>query len=180
MNSSYLRIKLRKSQSTLPTEQLTKNITHLEIIGDSIESLPDLDGLANCKSLLIICPQLREIKALPEHLTILKIKGAMTSPTKLPQTLETLQLSALKSEGIQELSLPEGLINLDLSNNNLTSLEGLRLGAPLGRLNLDHNQLRELPEDLYQNKSLLHLSLDGNPLTDEQKDRIYKTFGIWF
>ncbi len=180
MVSNYLRIKLRKNQSTLPLEKLTKDIAHLEILGDSIESLPSLEKLINCKNLLIVCPALSEIKELPTGLNILKIKGGHVYPNQLPTGLETLQLSSIKNENSNHINIPAGVINLDLSSNGLTSLEGINLGAPLGRLNLDHNQLSKLPEELYENKSLLHLSLDGNPLSEEEKDKLFKAFGIWF
>lgn len=179
MESTYLRIKLRKNQSTLPVEKLTTQITNLVILGDSIEKLPSLKHLTNCRNLLIVCPELSEFNDLPENLKILKIKGGRTCPHQLPQGIETLQISGVDC-AFDKIKLPTGVLNLDLSSNGLTTLEGLGLAAPLSRLNLDHNNLSRLPESLYSNKSLLHLSLDGNPLTDEEKNKLHKTFGIWF
>lgn len=179
MESTHLRIKLRKNQSTIPVEKLTAQITNLEILGDSIEKLPSLRHLTNCHNLLIICPELSEYNELPENLKILKIKGGRACPHNFPQGIETLQLSGLQCS-FDKLKLPAGVLNLDLSSNGLTSLEGIGLTAPLSRLNLDHNQLSRLPDSLYSNKSLLHLSLDGNPLSEEEKNKLHKAFGIWF
>ncbi len=161
-------------------EKLTAEIKNLEIMGDSIESLPSLKHLTQCQNLLIVCPALSKLGTLPEQLKILKMKGGYTCPQELPDTLETLQISGVRSDEIGRLKLPKQLLNLDLSSNQLIALEEMDLGAPLSRLNLDHNNLSTLPQNLYHNKSLLHLSLDGNPLTDSEKDKLYKTFGIWF
>jgi len=179
-STNYLRIKLRKNQSTIPTEKLHEGLVNLEIIGDSIESLPSLAQLSLCKNLLLVCPELQEIPKLPENLEILKIKTGRTFPQQLPRKLHTLQLSQIKSNKSLDLELPRGLVNLDLSSNALHCVDSINLGAPLTRINLDHNQLTQLPEILYNNPSLLHLSLDGNPLLEEEKNKLFKTFGIWF
>ena len=179
MSDTYLRIKLRKNQSTLPMEKLHSGLKTLEILGDSIETLPSLEHLTQCEQLLLVCPNLSKLAALPENLKILKIKGGQVIPPSLPKNLETLQLSGIKGQEIEYLELPQGLYNIDLSNNQLTNLREMKFAPTLQRINLDHNALKELPESIYQSKSILHLSLDGNPLSDEQKDRIFKTFGIF-
>ncbi len=180
VSTNYLRIKLRKNQSTIPTEKLHEGIVNLEIIGDSIESLPSLAQLSWCKNLLLVCPELQELPDLPENLEILKIKTGRSFPQELPPKIHTLQISQIKSDGPLSLQLPSQLINLDLSSNALTSVDSIHLGMPLKRINLDHNKLTQLPEILYNNPSLLHLSLDGNPLLDDEKNKLFKTFGIWF
>jgi len=177
---THLRLKMRKGHSTLPIEKLTAEIESLEILGESIEAIPSLEHLELCQKLVLICPQLQEIPKLPQSLTLLKIKGARGIPQNLPPRLETLQLSGLRGVAHFQIDLPDQIKTLDLSGNGLESISHLKLSAPLSRLNLDHNQLTTLPDELYQNKSLLHLSLDGNPLTEEEKDKVYKTFGIWF
>jgi len=179
MEATHLRIKLRKNQSTLPSEKLTSQVSKLEILGDSIETIPSLEHLTKCEYLSLNCPQLLDLNELPGKLKILKIKGGHTCPQNLPHTLEILQISAIQSS-LSKLKIPQGVVNLDLSSNGLTALANLNLGAPLSRLNLDNNQLTCLPDSLYRNKSLLHLSLDGNPLTDEQKNKLHQIFGIWF
>lgn len=179
MEVANLRIKLRKNQYTIPVENLTSEVTNLEILGDSIEKIPSLKHLTKCVSLLLVCPQLGQLDELPENLKILKIKGGHTYPKNLPQSIKILQISGIKCS-LNGIELPRGIINLDLSSNELMTLADIELNSSLTRLNLDHNQLSNLPESLYQNKSLLHLSLDGNPLTDEEKNKLHKTFGIWF
>ena len=181
MNQNYVRIKLRKNQSTLPVEKLNDQITNLEILGDSIETLPSLEHLHACESLMIICPELGDLPKLPPQLKRLKLKKGGRIKGELPDTLVSLQISALrKSEDMAQLKLPASLEVLDLSANQLESVEYLQFGTRIQRLNLDQNQLTTLPASLYQLPDLLHLSLDGNPLLDEQRDKIYKKFGIWF
>lgn len=181
-----LRIKLRKNQSTIPSEKLTEDINSLEILGEAIQKLPELSHLTNCQHLLLVCPQLEELPELPPNLKILKIKGGHFSPPKgISQlsTLKNLSLQGLKSqsETFSSWSLPVSLENLDLASNDISSLP-VNIGqlSSLQRLTLDHNKIQELPSGVYDLKSLNHLSLDGNPLTENCKQRLYDTFKIWF
>ncbi len=180
MSETQLRLKIRKNQSTLPLEKIHRGLKYLEILGESIESLPALDHLDQCENLLIVCPNLRELNLLPPHLKILKIKGGFTSPKELPLSLTTLQLSSIQDEAIEFIQLPATLLNLDLSGSHLKTLQNISFGNQLQRINLDNNDFTSLPEHIYQSKSILHLSLDGNPLSEEEKDKVFKTFGIWF
>ncbi len=178
-----LRIKLRKNQSTVEREKLTADLHSLEILGDAIHKIPDLDHLKKCEHLLLVCPELQELPKLPPHLKILKIKGGhFTWPGQLPQ-LKSLSLQGLKSqkEAFNSWSLPVSLEVLDLANNNLEDLPlNLDQLSNLQRLSLDHNQLQVLPNELYDLKSLNHLSLDANPLSEETKQKLYDQFKIWF
>lgn len=181
MPPQSLRIKLRKNQSTLPMEKIHSDISHLEILGDTLEKIPDLNHLSNCQSLQIICPQLIDLGELPPTLEVLKIKGGHTLPKTLPRGLRILQIAKIKGQSFDDLRLPQTIQTLDLSGNGLVTLhKDIGSLKYLTRLSLDQNELTELPDELYAHRGLNHLSLDGNKLTDEVKDRIYKVFGIWF
>ncbi len=178
-----LRLKLRKNQATIPTEKLTEDLDSLEILGEAIEKIPSLNHLSRCTHLLLVCPNLLKLPALPPGLKILKIKGGhFDLPKELP-ALRVLSLQGLlsKREQFKTFSLPHTLETLDLSNNALEELpSSLKNLVNLSRLSMDHNQLTTLSDQLYQLKSLNHLSLDSNPLAEEVKQRLYEVFGIWF
>lgn len=178
-----LRLKLRKNQSTVASEKLTEDIHSLEILGDSIEKLPSLGHLKVCRYLLLVCPELKELPALPPSLEILKIKGGhFQFKDELP-SLKTLSLQGLKVsvESLENMTYPSGLETLDLANNDLKKIPPsvLKLKG-LHRLSLDHNQLKDLPQELMKMTSLNHLSLDSNPLTDDDKQKLHDAFKIWF
>lgn len=181
-----VRIKLRKNQSTIPSEKLTEDINSLEILGDAIQKLPSLAHLHSCRHLLLVCPELEELPDLPPHLHILKIKGGhFELPKKMEtqQEIKTLSLQGLKSQKEQFLawSLPITLENCDLAANDMTGLP-VNIGqlSSLQRLTLDNNKLVDLPESIYGLKGLNHLSLDGNPLSEDCKQKLYQSFNIWF
>lgn len=176
-----LRLKLRKTQSTVPTEKLQENLTSLEIIGETIQKIPPLDHLKLCQFLLINAPEVREISSLPENLKILKLRGLRALPQSLPKKLNSLSLSHLEVALPQDLQIPDEVETLDLSGNSLESLPpSLFKLKKLKRLNLDKNNLKEIPSELFSLSTLNHLSLDGNPLSELSKDNLYKAFGIWF
>ncbi len=178
-----LRLKLRKNQSTIPSEKLTQELHSLEILGESIQSLPPLSHLIECRYLMISCPELTEFPSLPENLEILKIRGGHFG---LDQELSALkQCRILNLMGIKNLSpqivLPPNLETLDLSANELNCLPSSLINLNrLARLTLDSNQISELPAELFQMKSLNHLSLDHNPLSEETKQKLHEAFGLWF
>lgn len=183
MGIMNLRLKLRKTQSNLPSEKLTEDLHSLEILGESIEKIPSLAHLENCSHLLLVCPNLADFPALPPNLKILKIKGGHFNLPKILPALKVLTLQGLSSKKDQfiDFSIPHTIETLDLSNNALENLPiGFKHLQKLVRLTLDHNQLKTLPECLFQLKSLNHLSLDANPLTEEMKQRLFEAFGIWF
>lgn len=177
-----LRIKLRKNQSTIPAEKLTPEVSSLEVIGENIERLPSLAHLENCRNLLIVCPELKELPAIPKSLEVFKVNGGkVLLPMALPH-LNHLQLKSLALESLAPLSdLPSTLETLDLSNNRFIHLPGeIESLKKLVRLNLDGNSLVTLPEFLYRLPSLNHLSLDGNPLSEDTKNELHRKFGMWF
>lgn len=178
-----LRLKLRKNQSTVPTEKLTKDLHSLEILGDSIEKLPDLSHLENCRYLLLVCPELKALPALPAKLEIFKVKGGHFDLDRDLPPLRTLSLQGLKSKKDQiiQLSFPKELETIDLANNGLNEIPPSIYELPqLNRLSLDHNQLKNLSDKLMAMNSLNHLSLDHNPLTDADKQKLHDAFKIWF
>jgi len=177
-----LRIKLRKNQSTIPTEKLTPEVSFLEILGENIESLPSFAHMEKCRNILLVCPELKELSTLPHSLEVFKVNGGkIEMPSNLP-LLKTLQLKSLGLKSLAPLErLPETIETLDLSYNQLgelpTEIASLK---KLVRLNLDGNSLVSLPEFLYKLPSLNHLSLDGNPLSEETRNELHQKFGMWF
>lgn len=176
-----LRLKLRKNQSTLPTEKLTVDLTSLEILGDSIQKIPSLSHLKECRFLFINAPEVTDLGDLPPNLNILKIRGVRILPSQIPQ-VTTLALSHLGvSPFPKDIKLPQSLETLDLNGNKLESLPSSLFECKnLRRLNLDNNNLSELPQEFFSLKHLNHLSLDNNPLSEDCKNTLFKSFGIWF
>lgn len=176
-----LRLKMRKNQSTIPMEKLTEDLTSLEILGETLEKIPSLKHLKNCKFLYINAPEVSELGDLPPNLSILKLRGVRSIPPVFPKVL-TLALSHLGVDPFpSNISLPETLETLDLNGNQLESIPDSLLSCKnLRRLNLDNNKLTELPDAFYKLESLNHLSLDNNPLTEDCKNSLFKAFGIWF
>jgi Leucine-rich repeat (LRR) protein len=192
MKAEKLSIRLRKNQATLPSEQLlSPGLKLLEIFAEGLTKLPGLIG--DLKELEVLTLTTPSLNSFPEALfslpalKILKIKNCAFGelPTQTPkfhQSLETLQLS-----GASLKTLPSWLgnlaqcQNLDLSDNHLTELPSeMKNLSRLSRLILDDNQFNQLPDWLASLPRLNHLSLDGNPLGEDERNRLFKTFGIWF
>lgn len=159
-------IRLKKSQSKIPTEILYEDFTHLEIFGGLLEEIP---GEIFCK----------------EGVEVIKIKN--TGLSALPESLPKMANPKLKS-----LSLPQNQLStipdwlsqfvkletLDLGANQICEISEF-LPPNLLRINLELNKLNSLPEQLYRLKGLLHLNVESNPLNEETLNRIYETYGIW-
>lgn len=175
-----LRLKLRKTQSTIATEKLTEDLHSLEILSESVEQIPSLAHMSQCRYLLLVCPQLAALSQLPPNLEILKIKGGHFDLLEELPPLKTLSLQGLK-KNLSSLKLPPTLETLDLANNNLEEIPAsVYTLEKLSRLSLDHNQLKDLSPSLMAMKGLNHLSLDSNPLTEDDKQLLFDSFGIWF
>lgn len=183
----HLFLKLNKNKSTLPIEKITDDLTHLEIQAQALTSLPKLD-LPHLKSFSIHLSSLIELPSwifqLPK-LEVLKIKN---SPLKsLPEFGDNLAIRILQLSGLEIDEIPESIGKLkkldtvDFSANQLSDLpDSMHDLKSVHRINLDKNQFQILPLWLDQLPALNHLSLDGNPLTEQEKNRLFKKFGIWF
>lgn len=176
-----VRIKLRKNQSTIPSEKLTPEITSLEIIGDSIQKIPSLSHLKSCQYLSLNAPELIQLNELPPNLTVLKLRGTRTIPQDLP-CIHTLGLSYIQLTPFPlDFKIPTSVLTLNLNGNKLSEIpEGLFDCVNLQRLNLDNNEIVSLPSRFFEIKDLVHLSLDNNPLSDDCKNKLYQKYGIWF
>ncbi len=185
MKSLFL--KLGKNKSTLPLEKITSEITHLEIQAPALTKLPllrleKLTAVTIHTSSLTECPDwLFQL----ESLEILKIKN--TPLKKVSNFSENSKIRILQLAHLDLDELPESIGSLalldtiDLAGNNLSDLpDSMHDLKNLTRINLDKNQFQILPLWLSELPKLNHLSLDGNPLTEQEKNRLFKAFGIWF
>lgn len=179
-----LRLKLRKNQSTIPTEKLTKDLHSLELLGEGVVKIPDLDHLEHCQYLMIICPELKELPKLPKNVEILKIRGGRFAlkEDQLTSLEKCRILNLMATEYLNEkVALPPNIETLDLSSNKLESFPlSITKLTRLGRLTIDSNKITTLPNELFSMKNLNHLSLDNNPLSEETKQKLHEAFGLWF
>jgi internalin A len=176
-----LRLKLRKNETTLSSKKLEgidfESVTHLELIAEGLEILPnELFKLQNLVTLEIVAPNLLELHpfifSLP-HLYRLKIKGGFFTElprhdAKMGHELKELSIvgSKLKALPHWPFMLFKDLELLDLGKNNLSEIpEEIGKLTKLKRLNLEGNTLSKLPAKFYELKNLLHICLDNNPLT---------------
>lgn len=187
-SDTIMRIKLRKSQTTIEWEKVDKNIKSLEILGDSIEKIKDLESYHNLESLYLNCPCLSDYPKLPIGIKTLKVKSSCVTSIWLSyleslSQLENLQLSDTKISYLPSSFFSQMTILkvLDLKGNRLSEVpSSFKQLNTIARINLDHNELSSLPDFLYQMKQIHHLSLDSNPLSEQTKQKLYQAFGIWF
>jgi len=187
-----LLLKLNKKAQTLPEDLFAyDHFETLEIISENLESIDtriqNLKNLTtisiNANALTFVAQELFLIKTLKT----LKIKNSKLQT--LPEDLEVrcLDLENLQLNNNQLTSLPtwlgklEKLITLDAAKNNLSTLpDNLVNLKNLKRLSLDSNHFETVPACLLTLNNLHHLSIDQNPLTEESKNTLFKTFKIWF
>lgn len=158
-------LKLKKNQSTLPTELLFEGITHLEVYGGSLESI-DPRWFA--------IPTLEVLRL--KNVGLTKLPEEMTS---FAPRLHTLVLSQNHLELIPDwVANFKNLKVMDVGSNAIAHLPA-KLPLTLQRLIADSNQLATLPPALFELHSLLHLSLEENPLSEECRQKLFARFGIW-
>ncbi len=159
-------LKLKKSQSSLPSELLFEGLTHLEVYGGSLETI---DPRWFC------IPTLEVLRL--KNVALAKLPEKIDKPAP---KLHTLILSQNHLREIPEwVSDFKMLKVLDVSSNELSQIPTL-LPLTLQRLIADSNQLETLPQSLFELSSLLHLSLEENPLGPEYRQKLFDHFGIWF
>lgn len=190
-SGTSLFLKLKKNQSSFPREIFfNPYLEHLELFADHLDSLPDeIHELKNLKTLSLQIGMMTELNplvwSLPK-LEVLKVKKTQLKNFVLPEGNLSLLKKCFLSHNQLE-SLPEDfgrltyLSELDLSQNKLNTLPpSMAQATLLKRLNLDHNQMTTVPDCLWQWKNLSHLSLDDNPWTQQERQKLFERFKIWF
>lgn len=183
-----MRIKLRKNKSTLDIEQIPFDIQSLEIIGESIETLPSLKRYYNLKSLYINCPQLNSFKDFPESLNTLKIRDGIISRDCLIEISHLCELKILSLMNLKIKALPDqffsklkNLSTIDFKSNALENIpNGICEIKSLTRINIDQNEFTKFPQVLFTMTSLNHISADHNKFDEKEKALIHKRLGLWF
>tara|TARA_R110002072_G_scaffold64203_4_gene159653 strand:- start:97194 stop:97760 length:567 start_codon:yes stop_codon:yes gene_type:complete len=186
---SSLRIKLRKTQTTLPVEKLTNEVTRLLVQSENLEKAPPT--IAKMTQLISIEFQTPELNEFPEDLSnldnleVLKLKGQRTAIEKIKKTsssIKTLFLVGMNLETFPNWILEmHELETLDLSKNHLTEIpKELSQLKKLNRINIDSNKLEKLPECFLEMPQLNHLSMDNNCFSVEEKANIQRKLGLWF
>lgn len=180
-------LKLGKNKSSLPIEKITPDITHLEIQAPSLTSIPKVQ-IDNLISFSIQASSLEEIPTWIIEKTELEVFKIKNSPIRSISNFQKgskiriLELSNLELDEIPEsISYLKCLDTLNLAGNRLSDLpDSLVENQGITRINLDKNQFQILPLMIEKLKKLNHISLEGNPLSEQEKNRIYQVFGIWF
>ena len=187
---AYELLKLKKKEVNIPSEVWSKEeLTSLEIIGQSVEAVPDeVKNLKNLEFFSITSTKIGLVSAnvfnLPK-LKTLKIKGGILEELEdldeVSESLETIIIisNKLKSIPAAICGLPR-LKTLDLTDNCLSSLPETLGSLKLKRLILDKNEFTKLPACVEKISGLGHLSIDGNNFSKEEKQRICDVFSIWF
>lgn len=185
-------IKIRKGETQLPLNKLNdlKDYSGLELIGGSMEELPDiLEYTKHLKVLIINCP---ELKLFPKFIYKLdSLEKLKVKNTKI-EVIESCNVNFNKLKSIdlnsnKLNSLPKWLYTLldieELSaagNSILSISEDISNLKRLKRINLDKNNLTDIPQGLQQLVNLNHLSLDQNNFSEEVKNQLFLNYKIWF
>ena len=187
-----LLLKLNHKAQTLPEDLFEyDHFESLEIISENLVSIDvRIQKLKNLKSLSINANSL--VFVAKELFSITTLKTLKIKNTKLQELSDDFEVKCLDLENLhlsynQLTRLPkwmgklEKLITLDAAKNHLSTLPESVLNLKnLKRLNLDSNNFETVPTCLLALNHLHHLSMDQNPLTDESKEALFKTFNIWF
>lgn len=177
-------------QEHLP-EELTcfPNLQILYIQSKKMTSLPAwAQELKSLTSLNIQCPSLTEIPQeifyLP-NLNVLNLSGcgisSLNFPIEVLSPLVELNLGRNKLKkfpsNIQQCKTLKGLYladnQIDSIPRSIVELRGLK------RLNLDRNNITNVPNYVSQ-MNISIFSVDGNPFSKEEKDRLQSELNLWF
>ena len=187
-----LLLKLNKKAQTLPEDMFAYD--HFETLEITSENLESIDArIQNLKNLTTVSINANALTFVAQELFLIKtLKTLKIKNSKLQTLPEDLEVQCLDLENLQLnnnqlTSLPtwlgklEKLITLDAAKNNLSTLpDNLVNLKNLKRLSLDGNHFETVPACLLTLNNLHHLSIDQNPLTEESKNTLFKTFKIWF
>ncbi len=183
-------LKLNIQGTEFPEELLNfPQLRELYLEGNC-QSFPEIKNAWNkLRILTIMWPgftgDLSAIFSLPE-ITNIKIIETPLKRFLLPLGLTSRTLTSLTAKNGSMLNLPEEismlaeLTELNLSGNELSRLP---LSFPelkkLRRLNLDGNKFSKFPDLVKSMPNLGHLSIDGNPFSEEEKERIQRSYHLW-
>ena len=132
-----------------------KNLTGLHLFDNKISEIKGLEGLSNLRSINLNNNQISDIKNL--------------------ETLTKLNLLSLNNNNISEIKALETLLNLvilQLNDNKILEIKGLDNLKRLTTLNLCNNKIKEIIAPQLPN--LFYLSIDYNPIPQEQLTSFYK------
>lgn len=183
-----MRIKLRKNISTLNIEKIPLDIQSLEIISESIETLPSLCRYENLISLYINCPQVKAFKDFPIRLQTLKIRDGHISQNCLNKIANLTEIKILSLSNLKIEVLPENFFSkfsdlhcIDLKSNLLVSIpSSITELKSLKRINIDQNRFSKFPKELFEMSKVNHISADNNNFDEIEKTLIHKRLGLWF
>lgn len=188
-NITHLLIKDKKPTSLDESIGKFENLEKLEIFSDNLKDLSE--EILNCRHLKLLSISSKSFTEIPNYiwqlksLEILKFKNCQIEkiaiPCEGPRNLKNLYLNNNKITQIDStIDKLENCELMALSGNNLEQLPDSFGNLSLNWLDLDRNQFQKLPSCLEQISTLTHLSLDSNPFSEEEKQRIKKQFNLWF
>lgn len=138
---------------TLPSALTNTSLTYLNLDRNLLRELPDL-------------------RRLPLRWLRLN-ENQLSSWPLMPDTVERLYLAHNRLTQIP--SKPAQLKEAELSYNPITQLPN-DFGIGMTRLDVAYTQLKTLPNDLSQWQTLRFINLAGCPMSNEEKDRIQRSF----
>lgn len=179
---SSLIIKSKKNGPPLKESllEISGNLEILEIHSGAEEVL-ELNFPYAIKNLSINMESLKKIAFSSQLFKTLKVLKIRANSYEIDFDLSFLNLETLQiSSGLTRIDLSKtpNLKTLNLSQNRLVEVDSKL--TKLTRLNLDHNNFKKVPELVWNTPSLLHLSIDENPLTQEEQQKLFDRFKIWF
>jgi len=141
-------------------------LRHLNLRGNNIDQIVNLDKLSNLESLMIGYNRFKQIPNI----------------SKLDK-LKKLSIHSNKLSGVIDFKkFPPNISYLDLGSNSLNKIKGIsKKNALITYLNLIFNDFKSLPSNIYKLKSLSTLDVSYNQLTTFPKkiskiDCIYEIF----
>jgi Leucine-rich repeat (LRR) protein len=162
--------------------EIPHNVTHLLLDGNQISDISPLSALTNLEELWLHCNQIIDISPLSELTNLKQLDLAANQITDITplESLTNLQSLILCYNKITDITPLAGLTNLggkynclDISYNQITDISVLSNLKNLEWLSIDNNQITDL-SPLYPLKKLNFIKHNGNPVTQEQIDELYK------
>lgn len=162
--------------TSLEPRFIQPSLQHLWLADNHLRTLPEALSRASQLTYLNLDRnhlfQLPDLRPLPLRWLRLNENQLSTWPL-LPNSLERIYLA---HNCLTEIpSRPTHLREAELSYNPITRLPD-DFGVGMTRLDLAHTKLTALPQDLSQWTSIRFLNLTGCPMSNEEKDRIQKSF----